>query len=86
MSIFHISHCSWHIVISHTMDDRRNSVIQVFLDPSTSTSDVVKITIKWECCVICHVRKIKMFISSQGQVSAAGSGYHNFTENVMQFL
>ena len=76
MSIFHTSQCLWHLVKSHTMDDRRNSVIQVFLDPSTSRSDVVKITIKWECCVICHVRKIKTFMSSQGQEPAAGSGYH----------
>ena len=25
-------------------------------------------------------------MSSQGQVPAAGSGYHNFNENAMQFL
>ena len=67
MSIFHTSQCLWHLVKSHTMDDRRNSVIQVFLDPSTSRSDVVKITIKWECCVICHVRKIKRLCLAKGK-------------------
>ena len=29
---------------------------------------------------------MKTFMSSQGQVEAAGSGYHNFNENAMQFL
>ena len=80
LSIFHISQCSWHLVKSHTMNDRWNSVIQVFLYPLTSWS------MKWECCVICHVREIKSFMSSQGQVPAVGSGYHNFNENAMQFL
>ena len=68
------------------MDDKGYSVIQVFLDSSTSRSDVVKINLKWECCVICHVRKMKMFLSSHWQVPAAGSGYHNFNENAMQFV
>ena len=62
------------------MNDRWNSVIQVFLDPSTSWS------MEWECCVICHVREIKTLMSSQGQVPAAGSGYRNFNENAMQFI
>ena len=80
LSILHISQCSWHLVKSHTMNDRRNSVIQVFLDPSTSWS------MKRECYVICHIREIKTFMSSQGQVPAAGSGYHNFNENAIQFV
>ena len=41
--------------------------------------------IKWECCVICHVRNIKRLCPTKGKVQA-GSGYHNFTKNVKNFI
>ena len=63
-----------------------HSVMQVFSDPSTSRSDVVKTPIKWECCVIYHGRKIKRLCLAKGKVQTAGSGYHNFTKNVKWFL
>ena len=63
-----------------------HSVIQMFPDPSTVRSDVAKTPIKWEYCVVCHVRKINCLWPAKGNVQTAGTGYYNFTKNVERFL